>query len=254
MGDDQRSLTIVVLPGGTGKTRTFSLRRRTARRVMAGALAALLLLGLGLTSIGILAARAWRAGELERQVSVLTADRARVESLAETLLEVEAAYERIRALYAPETLPGTGADWLPPAAGRPAEAAPGEEDQLPTSWPLTERGFITQTPMEGVGTEHPGIDIAVPTGSYIRAAGPARVVEAAQDPVYGLYLILDHGEGYRTLYAHASILLARAGDVVQRGEVIGLTGSTGRSTAPHLHFEILRDGEPIDPLTLVRQP
>jgi murein DD-endopeptidase MepM/ murein hydrolase activator NlpD len=72
--------------------------------------------------------------------------------------------------------------------------------------------------------------------------------------VYGIFLVLDHGEEYRSLYAHASLLLVTVGDRVRRDEVIALTGSSGRSTAPHLHFEIRRDGEPVDPLTMVTQP
>jgi murein DD-endopeptidase MepM/ murein hydrolase activator NlpD len=79
-------------------------------------------------------------------------------------------------------------------------------------------------------------------------------VEAGEDPVYVRYLVLEHDAGYRSLYAHASLLLVDRGDTVRRNEVIALTGSTGRSTAPHLHFELIQDGEPVDPLSMVVQP
>ena len=80
------------------------------------------------------------------------------------------------------------------------------------------------------------------------------MVEVGDDPVYGRFVSLDHGEGYRSLYAHASVALVEVGQRVRRNEVIALSGSTGRSTAPHLHFEILLSGAPVDPLTMVRQP
>lgn len=249
-------VTVIVVPSGDRPSRTIELSRRGVRRL--ATLAVLLLVGLGtlLGSWAYLAARAWRAAQLEEEVVALRADRERVVALSETLAEVEAGYERLRALFGPEVRPEASDTWLPPPTGRPTQAAEEAEgeDAVPTAWPLTQRGFITQALVEGAGGDHPGIDIAVPAGSYIRAAGAGRVLEAAEDRVYGFYLLVDHGDGYRTLYGHASELLAQPGDAVARGEVIGLTGSTGRSTAPHLHFEILRDGDPVDPLTLVRLP
>lgn len=249
-------VTVIVVPSGERPSRTIELSRRGVRRL--ATLAVLLLVGLGalLGSWTYLAARAWRAAQLEEEVVALRADRERVVALSETLAEVEAGYERLRALFGPEVRPEASDTWLPPPTGRPTPGAQeGEgEEVLPTAWPLTQRGFITQALVEGAGGDHPGIDIAVPAGSYIRAAGAGRVLEAAEDRVYGFYVLVDHGDGYRSLYGHASELLVQPGDAVARGEVIGLTGSTGRSTAPHLHFEILRGGDPVDPLTLLRLP
>ncbi|KPJ90486.1 MAG: hypothetical protein AMS18_10720 [Gemmatimonas sp. SG8_17] len=71
------------------------------------------------------------------------------------------------------------------------------------------------------------------------------------DPEYGLFVQIDHPEGYQTMYGHASRLLVSLGDSVQAGQVVGLSGTTGRSTAPHLHFEVRRDGQPIDPGAVV---
>jgi murein DD-endopeptidase MepM/ murein hydrolase activator NlpD len=75
-----------------------------------------------------------------------------------------------------------------------------------------------------------------------------------EDAVYGNFVTVDHGEGYLTLYAHASEIFVEPGQRVRRNEVIALTGNTGRSTAPHLHFEIRLNGETVDPLTLVDPP
>ena len=101
------------------------------------------------------------------------------------------------------------------------------------------------------GSSHPGLDIAVPQNTYIRAAGDGSVRAAGVDDVYGQYVVLAHGDDLETVYGHASRLLVTAGEQVRRGEVIGLSGSTGRSTAPHLHFEVRVRGRAVDPTMFV---
>jgi murein DD-endopeptidase MepM/ murein hydrolase activator NlpD len=98
------------------------------------------------------------------------------------------------------------------------------------------------------------VDIAIPTDSYVRAAGPGRVLRVGEDPFYGFFVVLEHEDGYQTVYGHNSTILVVRGQTVRRNQVIALSGSTGRSTAPHLHFEILLDGLPVDPLSIVEQP
>ena len=130
----------------------------------------------------------------------------------------------------------------------------GAGDETPTSWPLTEAGYITQNLIEGGAEDHPGLDIAIPTDSYVRAAGGGRVLRVGEDPMYGLFVVLEHGGGYQTVYAHASMILVERGETVRQREVIALSGTSGQSTAPHLHFEILLDGIPLDPMSMVEQP
>lgn len=97
------------------------------------------------------------------------------------------------------------------------------------------------------GHFHSGIDLAVPTGTPVRAtlAGVAHVLVSAGG--YGLHVVLDHGAGLSSLYAHLSAAWVADGATVAAGEVIGAAGSSGNSTGPHLHFEIRRDGLPEDP-------
>jgi murein DD-endopeptidase MepM/ murein hydrolase activator NlpD len=104
-----------------------------------------------------------------------------------------------------------------------------------------------------VDESHPGIDIAVPLGTPVRASGGGSVTAAGYDADYGLFVLLRHPLGYETMYGHMSRLIAAEGGEVQAGQVIGLSGNSGRSTAPHLHFEIRRDGKSVDPLDLVRE-
>ena len=79
------------------------------------------------------------------------------------------------------------------------------------------------------------------------------MAEVGEDAEYGIFVLLDHPQGYQTVYGHASRVLVQLGDSVASGQVIALSGSTGRSTGPHLHFEIRRNGRSLDPSSLVRE-
>jgi murein DD-endopeptidase MepM/ murein hydrolase activator NlpD len=94
---------------------------------------------------------------------------------------------------------------------------------------------------------HFGVDIAAREGSPIYAPANGTVVYAGPDQVFGLLLILDHGGGFKTVYGHNSRLNVKVGDRVARGDIISLSGDTGQSTAPHLHYEIRQNDQPIDP-------
>ncbi|MDI9568467.1 MAG: M23 family metallopeptidase [bacterium] len=129
---------------------------------------------------------------------------------------------------------------------------PGAERQLANRaasatfiWPV--RGRISSSFGPRQGGFHYGLDIACPQGSSIKAARSGRVVACGWQGGYGRVVVIDHGNGIETLYAHASELLVRAGQWVNQGEVIARVGSTGRSTGPHLHFEIRIDGIRVNP-------
>ena len=150
---------------------------------------------------------------------------------------------------APASTPtSTPARPMPPAPKGPVSSAS-------FRWPLDAGGFVTRGEVKpGAQAEaHSGIDIAVPLGTPVRAAGGAVVEKAGTDSAYGLFVLLQHPGRYESLYGHASRLLVREGDSVQAGQVIALSGSSGHSTAPHLHFEIRQDGKPLDPLTMVKR-
>ncbi len=103
-------------------------------------------------------------------------------------------------------------------------------------------------PITGERRGHTGMDLAVPTGTPIRAALPGTVtVSTYNQGGYGYYIMIDHGDGLSTLYGHCSQLLASVGRTVEAGDVIALSGSTGRSTGPHLHFEVRVNGQRTNP-------
>ena len=252
---EDATLTVMLVPEGGRATRTFRISYRTIRA--AAVLGALLALALTVMagSWWYLAARAARTADLEREVAVMTRDRARVEALVQRLETIEEQYGAIRSLFGSAAAIQPSGVWLPPVVT--SNRDDGRErpllgESLPSSWPLAERGFVTQG--AHVGGDHPGLDIAVASDSYIRAAGAGTVSDVGEDAVYGRFVVIDHGDGYSTLYGHASSTFVSLGQRVRERQVIALSGSTGRSTGPHLHFEILVDGEPVDPLTMVEQP
>ena len=102
-------------------------------------------------------------------------------------------------------------------------------------------------PFTGETRGHTGMDLAVPTGTPIRAALPGTVTVSQYNSSYGYYVMIDHGNGLSTLYGHNSQLLAQVGQTVEAGDIISLSGSTGRSTGPHLHFEVRVNGQRTNP-------
>ncbi len=125
-------------------------------------------------------------------------------------------------------------------------------DYYPTYGTLTSRFGYRRDPVSGSYTSlHAGIDIANGVGTPIHAAGEGTVIMAGTYGNYGLCVIIDHGNGYKTLYGHMSKLLVSTGDVVSKSERIGLMGATGRVTGSHLHFEVHQNNTPIDPFKFV---
>lgn len=127
----------------------------------------------------------------------------------------------------------------------------------PGGWP-TEGGWVSSgfgyrtDPFNGRSAYHEGVDIASRLGSPIRATGGGVVSYAGEKDGYGLLVEVNHGNGLSTRYAHALAVLVKVGDRVEKGQALALVGTTGRSTGPHLHFEVLRDGKPVNPQNYLR--
>ena len=140
-------------------------------------------------------------------------------------------------------------DWIP-GAEVPFIGADGFCSPIGSGWEsrVTSEFGYRRDPFTGETRGHTGIDIAVPTGTPVRAALPGVVTTATYNAGgYGYYVMIDHGNGMVTLYAHCSKLLARVGSTVEAGDIVSLSGSTGRSTGPHLHFEVRINGQRVNP-------
>lgn len=122
----------------------------------------------------------------------------------------------------------------------------------PTSGRLSSRFGSRRLKFEKRARQHNGIDLAAPKGTPIKAAGAGRVLSADWRGAYGRVVEIDHGEGLTTIYAHMDKYIVKKGQAVVAGQNIGQVGNTGRSTGPHLHFEVRVNNIPIDPLKFLK--
>ena len=119
------------------------------------------------------------------------------------------------------------------------------------------KGFISSyfgeraDPFDGLETFHKGVDFAGTVGSPVTAVAAGVVTWAGERTGYGKLIEINHGDGFTTRYAHNERTLVTVGQTVKRGESVALMGSTGRSTGPHVHFEVLRNGRQVDPLSFI---
>jgi murein DD-endopeptidase MepM/ murein hydrolase activator NlpD len=129
--------------------------------------------------------------------------------------------------------------------------------RTPMGWPV--RGWISSgfgprsSPFSGSESFHAGIDIANDFGSPVRATADGVVAFSGWEGGYGKLVVLDHGNGLRTLYGHNSALKVSVGQRIRRGTVISLMGSTGESTGPHCHYEVRLHGTPVNPVHYLQE-
>ena len=145
-------------------------------------------------------------------------------------------------------LPGVGLDQ------RTLRNAMGDLFKMPIAAPFRWTSMYGPRidPIAGHKSFHTGVDMACPTGTPILASMSGRVTKTGVTRVYGNYVIIDHGNGYQTLYAHMSKIIAKQGQWVNQGTRIGLVGSTGYSTGPHLHFTVYKNGQLINPMSVLK--
>ncbi len=262
MSKEPAGLTVVLHRDGAVDSHKFYLSGWLLALIAIAGSAVLLFLVIGGVIFAPLAKAAATVPALKRDIARLETENSKVRELALALDNAEERYNQLRQMLGADQLP----DYRAANAGLPVAptvraAGPGAPPRyaagtgVPSNWPLDERGFITRGPSSrgAPGGAHEGIDVAVPVGSVVRAAGRGEVLEAGSDSEYGLFVLLRHDENYQTMYGHLSRITTRLSSYVAAGEVIGLSGNSGRSSAPHLHFEVRRDGRAIDPLELVTE-
>lgn len=262
MSRTARAVTIVIQPDGATRSQTYRvpvwLLRAGLGFMAAAAVAAMVVAAL----YGPLLRSAARVPGLERKVARLESDNAKVRQLGAALDSVESRYAQVRQMIGGDIVrdPLTLASGLPVAPTVLAHVAdaprgPSVGLSVPRRWPLDEPGYVTRGQV-GTGSNdeaHPGVDIAVASGGIVRASGGGTVRQLGEDPEYGLFILLDHPDDYQTMYGHLSRILVEPGASVAPGQVIGLSGNSGRSTGPHLHFEIRQKGVSLDPRTMVKE-
>lgn len=252
---NDKFVTILVVPHDERNVRRVRL---SYRRLRVLGVAGLIVLGGGVAGAvtwGQVASRAARAKMLERQNERLVAENATVGEIAANLERTEEAYRQIRAMAGlgeeAESVAVAPVSALGPSAEGAAEAPPpGRPGPTPSGWPLTLRGFVTAE-FTGRGG-HTGIDIAAPLDTPVVATADGTVKQTGRDPVYGVFVIVLHRQGFETMYAHNGEVLVERGEEVRDGQTIAISGNSGQSSAPHLHYEVRRNGQPLDPTPFLR--
>lgn len=261
-----RAVTVVIQRDGATRSQTFRVPVWVVRALVGFGAAATVGAIVVAALYGPLVRSAIRVPGLERRVAKLQAENDKVRQLSAALDTAESRYAQMRQMVGgdilrdPLTL-GASLPVAPPIVAR-ASTKPGLRVDtgltVPRRWPLDEPGYITRGQSASHDSSdseevHPGIDIAVPAESVVRASGGGTVHQVGDDPEYGLFVLLDHAGEYQTMYGHLSRIVVQAEQKVAAGEVIGLSGNTGRSTAPHLHFEIRQNGVSVDPRTMITE-
>jgi murein DD-endopeptidase MepM/ murein hydrolase activator NlpD len=259
----RRAYTILVQRDGALESRSFRVQVWTVRATLLSGAAVVAVLAAMAVFWGPIVRSAARVPGLEGELTRLQAENAKIVELSAAVDSLESRYGQVRRMLGADIVPDPvgRASTLPVApairARLPAAAPAGAADDSlapPRRWPLDESGFLTRGQVTDSAREenHPGLDIAVPVGSLVRASAAGTVAQAGADPEYGSFVLLQHRDSYQTMYGHLSRILVDSGTTVQPGDAIGLSGNSGRSSAPHLHFEIRRQGVSLDPLTLVK--
>ena len=256
----RQAITITVHRDGALTSATYRVPLAVFRTGLVLLIGLGLLIILGIAVFAPVSRAAARVPGLQREVDRLSVDNERIRELAGALDSLEASYGQLRRMVGADIAPdpvrlGSSLIVAPTIVVVPSQAREGFErfPSIPRHWPLDERGYLTQgqAGQGAVDGAHPGIDVAVPIGSIVRAAGGGTVVQVGDDKEYGFFVLLQHIDGYQTMYGHLSRAVVRQGEELPAGHTIGRSGNTGRSSAPHLHFEIRHNGVSVDPMTLI---
>ena len=253
--------SIIIVPHDLKNTRTFRVPYALFYMIVGLIAAGLVIMIIFAATYGSLLIKSHEATMYKRQVEELTKRQEQMGGLRRNLAQLRSMNLQVRRMLG---LGVTARDSV--AMLEAAKAKPGLPQELqieqasmlraaPTFWPV--RGFITKKFRTAQGERdslfHPGMDIAVDRGTPVRAAASGYVIETGWNDLYGYYVQIDHGYGIKTLYAHADMLVVMKGERVAQGQTIAYSGNTGRSTAPHLHFQVSQNNVPVDPLKYLLQ-
>ena len=251
-GRHKRVFSIILVPPGGGKPRNLSFGKK--QMVFAGTLSAVLLVVLvvSLAALGRIGRFSAAIERLKRENTKLSEERQKLAELEDELGRLRVVEGRLATLLGMEKRKTDQRLTLNPAGmlTRGFVETHVSSGRMPTLWPV--RGEISR----GFSNEpggHKGCDIAVQEETPVRAAGEGLVEFAGEDAVFGNMIIINHGSGISSLYGHNSKLSVIRGDSVKKGQIIAYSGNSGNSSAPHLHFEISRNGRQVDPLTFLRE-
>jgi murein DD-endopeptidase MepM/ murein hydrolase activator NlpD len=255
------TFTVIIVPHDQQGTKQYRIPYRLFYAIVVIAIVGAVSMVIFVATYGKLLLKAREAVILERQVTELTRRNEQVGELMRNLASLRTMNLQVRRMLGIDVSEEDSLAMQPDMAhgGSAYNGFPADQEAAlhatPSFWPV--RGYITRrfSISSGTGDEgyHPGIDIAVPRGTPVRAAAAGYVLESGWDDMYGYYVIIEHGYGIKTLYAHNDRLAVMKGERIGRGQTIGYSGNTGKSTAPHVHFEVIQNNNNVDPLNYLLQ-
>ncbi|MBK8229154.1 MAG: M23 family metallopeptidase [Candidatus Eisenbacteria bacterium] len=243
------TVSILVTPSRSGRVLQWTVSTWVINSVLAGLGGVCLLAILGGAAIGRSVVLGDRLREAELQVDSLRTQCERIELLERRVNEMAELDAKIKFLAGVDSYQEVETAGPMATADDGVGASPSAPRTAPHRGPISRRFGESA---DG-GQPHPGIDIPGRVGAPIVAAGGGRVIESRLDPQLGNLVVIDHGEGLTTRYGHASELLVQVGDDVGEGTLIARLGNTGQSSAPHLHFEVLHNGQPVNPEAFIEE-
>jgi murein DD-endopeptidase MepM/ murein hydrolase activator NlpD len=225
------------------------------------ALVLLALMAIVMVSYASLLKEARQVRQLQERLAEANRELAGVRDLEGELSQMRSLQERLLVMLGVEREADAGQDTLAWSASQTDQQPVRSLEQVanlvitppPDLWPVA--GFVTAEFIQGDTQRgvrpHWGIDLVDAQDAPVKAAGKGQVTSAGWDDYLGNFVEIQHGFGYVTVYGHCSRLEVRRGDRVERGQVIGYLGGTGQASAPHLHFEVWKDGEAMDPRAVI---
>lgn len=256
----RKGFSLIVTPHGTGTTVTFNLPGNVGMVIFV--LIIVFVVGLGFVGVTYtkMAIMAFQASKLSSENKLLRAQNEKVKEIEFELVRIEKLKRQIEAwagiMDEKGRLAGALGDQIPATSFWPRRYTYGIMKPFYTGFAgysagmiLPARGWVSKAFLdEGKGAGgHPGVDIVAPRGTPVRCALDGVVKSAGRDDTYGNLVVVEHADSLSTLYGHNDKVLVKVGDRVAKGQIIAVVGSTGKSTAPHVHFEILLRNKPVDP-------
>ncbi len=250
------TFTVIVVPHDPQGTRNYKISYRLFYVFAAFVCIGLAAVIIFMTTYGRLLMKARESVVLAGQLEELTRENEQIGEIMRNLSELHAMDLKVRQMLGVDIAEedSLAISRTQENNGLTDREVQREKDQIlrsiPSFWPV--RGYITKAYNMAGGSGdadyHPGLDIGVERGTPVRAAASGYIAEAGWDDTYGYFVRIDHGYGIKTLYGHNDRLVVMRGERVGRGQTIAYSGNTGRSSAPHLHFEVIEDNVNVDPL------
>jgi len=241
----RKGLSIVITSASSQNSKHFFISKKILDLVIVVAVVVLAAIIIVVVNYGRISYRAVEAEILRRRNAEIEKEFSKIEEIKKNLEMVEANNKKLKTMLGIEKTPDAVKPIITEVAVNYSETETTvtvEEKNIPSLMPTN--GQISKR----FGIGHEAIDIAAPLFSPVIAVAAGRVLETGWDSLYGNYLTIEHSKNYSTFYGHLNSIACKKDNIIRPGELIGTVGSSGKSTSPHLHYEVRFQGTPVDPM------